>query len=87
MLKGTVGYRLGRRLIDDLIAIGLPRVIPDEILLFSLCLLSTTIISKTVAFNFAFQYWTLVFSHRFKKKYLRNGYKNRSEQTCPESPF
>ena len=36
--------------------IGLPRVIPDKILLFLLCLLSTTIISKTVAFNCAFQY-------------------------------
>ena len=47
--------------------IGLPRVIPDKILLFLLRLLSTTIISKTVAFNCAFQYWTLVFSRRFKK--------------------
>ena len=47
--------------------IGLAQVIPDKILLFLLCLLYTTIISKTVAFNCAFQYWTLVFSHRFKK--------------------
>ena len=47
--------------------VGLPRVIPDEILLFSLCLISTTIISKTVAFNCTSQYWTLVFQHRFKK--------------------
>ena len=35
--------------------VGLPWVIPNEILLFSLCLLLTTIISKPVAFNCVFQ--------------------------------
>ena len=52
--------------------IRLPCVIPDKILLFLLCLLSTTIISKTVAFNRAFQsgldpfIFFLIFKFKFK---------------------